>query len=197
MATATWPWAVARKSMSRGPYFDQGARWGARMGDSKSIDYMLGILHDPGRRCTWASPPRTWPSAAKFRARCRTNSPWPASSARRRHRCGLLQGADRSGRNRHAQGHRAVPGRRACARRHHAGRAGRHEARVQEGRRHRDGWQRLGHQRRRGCRGAGCGRPRGRPGPENPLARLVGYAHAGVDPAYMGIGPVPATQKVL
>ncbi|KVE74909.1 beta-ketothiolase BktB [Burkholderia vietnamiensis] len=30
-----------------------------------------------------------------------------------------------------------------------------------------------------------------------PLARLVAYAHAGVDPAYMGIGPVPATQKVL
>ena len=30
-----------------------------------------------------------------------------------------------------------------------------------------------------------------------PLARLVGYAHAGVEPAYMGIGPVPATQKVL
>ncbi|MGC4397288.1 beta-ketothiolase BktB [Hydrogenophaga sp. T2] len=30
-----------------------------------------------------------------------------------------------------------------------------------------------------------------------PLARLVGYAHAGVDPKYMGIGPVPATQAVL
>ena len=30
-----------------------------------------------------------------------------------------------------------------------------------------------------------------------PLARLVGYAHAGVEPGYMGIGPVPATQKVL
>jgi acetyl-CoA C-acetyltransferase len=30
-----------------------------------------------------------------------------------------------------------------------------------------------------------------------PLARLVGYAHAGVEPAYMGIGPVPATRKVL
>jgi acetyl-CoA C-acetyltransferase len=30
-----------------------------------------------------------------------------------------------------------------------------------------------------------------------PMARLVGYAHAGVDPKYMGIGPVPATQKVL
>ncbi|WP_038796765.1 beta-ketothiolase BktB, partial [Burkholderia mallei] len=30
-----------------------------------------------------------------------------------------------------------------------------------------------------------------------PLARLVSYAHAGVDPAYMGIGPVPATKKAL
>lgn len=30
-----------------------------------------------------------------------------------------------------------------------------------------------------------------------PLARLVAYAHAGVEPGIMGIGPVPATQKVL
>ncbi|WP_250513253.1 beta-ketothiolase BktB [Caballeronia sp. INDeC2] len=30
-----------------------------------------------------------------------------------------------------------------------------------------------------------------------PLARLVAYAHAGVDPKIMGIGPVPATRKVL
>src|SRR5690606_11078659 len=30
-----------------------------------------------------------------------------------------------------------------------------------------------------------------------PMARLVAYAHAGVDPEYMGIGPVPATRKAL
>jgi acetyl-CoA C-acetyltransferase len=30
-----------------------------------------------------------------------------------------------------------------------------------------------------------------------PLARVVAYASAGVDPAYMGIGVVPATRKVL
>jgi acetyl-CoA C-acetyltransferase len=30
-----------------------------------------------------------------------------------------------------------------------------------------------------------------------PLARLVSYAHAGVDPAFMGIGPVPATKLAL
>ncbi|MGJ8669870.1 MAG: acetyl-CoA C-acyltransferase family protein [Oceanococcus sp.] len=32
---------------------------------------------------------------------------------------------------------------------------------------------------------------------KKPLAKLLGYAHAGVDPAYMGIGPVPASRKVL
>lgn len=30
-----------------------------------------------------------------------------------------------------------------------------------------------------------------------PLARIVSYAVAGVDPAYMGIGPVPSTRKAL
>ena len=30
-----------------------------------------------------------------------------------------------------------------------------------------------------------------------PLARLVGYGHAGVDSKYMGIGPVPATANVM
>jgi acetyl-CoA C-acetyltransferase len=31
----------------------------------------------------------------------------------------------------------------------------------------------------------------------HPLGRLVAYAHAGVEPKYMGIGPVPAVRKVL
>ncbi|MFO1177473.1 MAG: hypothetical protein U1E79_03505 [Ottowia sp.] len=39
---------------------------------------------------------------------------------------------------------------------------------------------------------AGAAKARGKP-----LARLVGYAHAGVDPKIMGIGPVPATKAVL
>jgi len=30
-----------------------------------------------------------------------------------------------------------------------------------------------------------------------PMARIVGYAQAGVDPKIMGIGPVPATKKLL
>ncbi|GAB4266731.1 MAG: acetyl-CoA C-acyltransferase family protein [Deferrisomatales bacterium] len=30
-----------------------------------------------------------------------------------------------------------------------------------------------------------------------PVARLVGYAHAGVEPRYMGMGPVPAVRRLL
>lgn len=32
---------------------------------------------------------------------------------------------------------------------------------------------------------------------KKPLARIVSYASAGVDPSFMGIGPVPATRKAL
>ena len=30
-----------------------------------------------------------------------------------------------------------------------------------------------------------------------PMARLVAYAHAGVDPQLMGLGPIPAVKKVF
>jgi acetyl-CoA C-acetyltransferase len=40
---------------------------------------------------------------------------------------------------------------------------------------------------------AGTAKARG----AKPLARLVSYAHAGVDPKYMGIGPVPASRLAL
>jgi acetyl-CoA C-acetyltransferase len=35
------------ENMSRGPYASLNARWGARMGDTKMVDMMLGALHDP------------------------------------------------------------------------------------------------------------------------------------------------------
>jgi acetyl-CoA C-acetyltransferase len=38
------------ESMSRGPYFLASQRWGARLGNSETIDYTLGILHDPFER---------------------------------------------------------------------------------------------------------------------------------------------------
>ena len=35
------------ESMSRGPYVLPSARWGARMGNAQVQDYLLGVLHDP------------------------------------------------------------------------------------------------------------------------------------------------------
>jgi acetyl-CoA C-acetyltransferase len=39
--------AAGAESMSRGPYLMPSARWGARMGDTQLLDYMVGVLHDP------------------------------------------------------------------------------------------------------------------------------------------------------
>jgi acetyl-CoA C-acetyltransferase len=38
------------ESMSRGPYLLPAARWGARMGDTPAIDCTVGVLHDPFHR---------------------------------------------------------------------------------------------------------------------------------------------------
>jgi len=35
------------ENMSRGPYAALSARWGARMGDTKMVDMVVGALHDP------------------------------------------------------------------------------------------------------------------------------------------------------
>ena len=39
--------AAGAESMSRSPYLAPAARWGARMGDAQMYDLMLGALHDP------------------------------------------------------------------------------------------------------------------------------------------------------
>ncbi|NBA97602.1 acetyl-CoA C-acyltransferase family protein [Pseudomonas sp. R5(2019)] len=42
--------AGGAESMSRGPYILPAMRWGSRLGDSQAVDYMNGILHDPWKR---------------------------------------------------------------------------------------------------------------------------------------------------
>jgi len=39
--------AGGAESMSRGPYILPAARWGQRMGEMKAVDMMVGALHDP------------------------------------------------------------------------------------------------------------------------------------------------------
>ena len=45
--------------------------------------------------------------------------------------------------------------------------------------------------------GAACLLLASEPNGRQPLARIVSTGAAGVDPAYMGIGPIPATRKLL
>ena len=82
------------------------------------------------------------------------------------------------------------------ARRHHARDARAAPAGLPRGRLG-HGREQLGHQRRRGCRPARRGGPGARELGLQPFARVVATAVAGVDPAVMGIGPVPATRKAL
>jgi acetyl-CoA C-acetyltransferase len=43
--------AGGAESMSRGPYWLPGMRWGQRMGDGKAIDPVVGALNDPFHAC--------------------------------------------------------------------------------------------------------------------------------------------------
>ena len=62
------------ESMSRSPYFMQGARWGVRMGDSVAIDYLLGVLHDPLHHIHMGITAENVAAArCTSRARCRMN----------------------------------------------------------------------------------------------------------------------------
>ena len=185
------------ESMSRGPYFDMSARWGARMGDAKTIDYMLGILHDPWQKMHMGV---TAENVAERYKITRTMQDELAVVSQQRAAAAIAAGrfkdqivpveiATRKGivlfdTDEHVRGNTTVETL-----------AGMKPAFKKEG-----GTVTAGNAS--GINdGAGAvlmmSAEAVKAHNAKPLARLVGYAHAGVEPAYMGIGPVPATQKVL
>ena len=185
------------ESMSRGPYFDMSARWGARMGDAKTIDYMLGILHDPWQKMHMGV---TAENVAERYNITRTMQDELAVVSQQRAAAAIAAGrfkdqivpveiATRKGivlfdTDEHVRGNTTVETL-----------AGMKPAFKKEG-----GTVTAGNAS--GINdGAGAvlmmSGEAVKAHNAKPLARLVGYAHAGVEPAYMGIGPVPATQKVL
>jgi acetyl-CoA C-acetyltransferase len=185
------------ESMSRGPYFDMSARWGARMGDAKTIDYMLGILHDPWQKMHMGV---TAENVAERYKISRTMQDELAVVSQQRAAAAIAAGrfkdqivpveiATRKGivlfdTDEHVRGNTTVETL-----------AGMKPAFKKEG-----GTVTAGNAS--GINdGAGAvlmmSAEAVKAHNAKPLARLVGYAHAGVEPAYMGIGPVPATQKVL
>ena len=185
------------ESMSRGPYFDQAARYGARMGDAKSIDYMLGILHDPWQKMHMGI---TAENVAERYGISRQMQDELAVLSQQRAAAAMAAGyfkeqitpveiATRKGvvlfqEDEHVRASttlETLAGMKPSFKKDGGTVTAGNASGINDGA--------SAVVLATGERVPGLGL--------KPLARLVGYAHAGVEPAYMGIGPVPATRKVL
>jgi acetyl-CoA C-acetyltransferase len=184
------------ESMSRGPYILPSARWGARMGDGSIVDYMNGILHDPWRKVHMGV---TAENVAATYGITREMQDELALESQRRAARAIAEGRFKS-----QIVPIEVPGKKGPVR-----------FEVDEHVRpdvtpgqlaqmkpvfKKDGLVTAGNSS--GLNDGAAAVVLAEAGVARkldlkPLARLVGYAHAGVDPEYMGIGPVPATRKVL
>ncbi|NQE47269.1 acetyl-CoA C-acyltransferase family protein [Herbaspirillum rubrisubalbicans] len=183
------------ESMSRGAYLMPAARWGTRMGDSTLLDFATGVLHDP-----WAGNHMgvTAENVAARHGITREMQDALALESQRRAAQAIAAGHFRSQivpveiRNGKTsvlfdtdEHPRAVT----------AEALAKMKAVFQK-----DGTVTVGNASgiNDGAAAvmlaeAGHARALGL----TPLARLVSYAHAGVEPQYMGMGPVPATRLAL
>ncbi len=183
--------------MSRAPYTSTAMRWGARMGDAKMLDMMLGALHDPFANVhmgiTAENVAKKWGISRDEQDALALESHRRASNAIREGRftdqivpieTKTRKGVVRFDTDEHV----------------------RHDATIDDMKKLRPAFLKddgtvtaanasgindaaaalvLMERRTAESRGA------------KPLARLVAWGHAGVDPQYMGIGPVPASRKAL
>ncbi|MFJ4458213.1 acetyl-CoA C-acyltransferase family protein [Pseudomonas sp. NPDC089392] len=188
--------AAGAESMSRGPYLLPQARWGARMGDLQGIDYTVGVLHDPFQQFHMGI---TAENVATKHGITREMQDELALTSQRRAARAIAEGRfasqivplelkTRKGSvqfsvDEHVRGDvtaEQLAGMKAVFKKDGSVTAG-NASGINDGAAGLvlatgDAVRRLG---------------------LKPLARLVGYAHAGVEPELMGLGPIPATRKVL
>ena len=185
------------ESMSRSPYSMPQARWGARMGNATVVDMMLGALHDPFHNIHMGV---TAENVAKAYDISRTQQDEAALQSHQRAQHAIDAG--------YFKGQIVAV--------EQQGRKGtvvfdtdehfRRDAKIEDMSKLKPAFQKeagtvtagnasglndaaaavllmeRGEAERRGLK---------------PLARILSYAHAGVDPKLMGIGPVPASRKAL
>lgn len=183
--------------MSRGPYITPSLRWGARMGDNKVVDMMTGALTDPFEVIHMGV---TAENVAKKYNITREEQDELAVESHRRARHAIENGyfkeqivpitlKTRKGEvvfdtDEHARGDVTIEGlaklRPVFVKENGTVTAG-NASGIN------DGAAALVLMSEEAVKKHGA----------KPLARLVAYAHAGVDPEIMGIGPVPASEKVL
>lgn len=185
------------ESMSRGPYLATSARWGQRMGDMQMADYMLTILHDPFHRIHMGV---TAENVADAHGITRDQMDALAVESHRRAAAAIAAGRfteqivpvlvkTRKGdiaftTDEHVKGDTTLE---VLAKMKPAFR--KEEGRVTAGNASgiNDGAGAVVLASGDAVRTHGL----------KPMARLVAYAHAGVDPKVMGIGPVPASRRAL
>ena len=188
--------ATGAESMSRGPYLLPQARWGARIGDLQGIDYMVGVLHDPFEHFHMGITAEN--VAAKLGISRQMQDELALTSQRRAAR------AIAEGRFAGQIVTIEVPGRKGPQQfsidEHVRGEVSLEQLAGMKTVFKKDGTVTAGNASGLND-GAGAlvlatGDTVRRQGLK-PLARLVGYAHAGVEPELMGLGPIPASRKVL
>jgi acetyl-CoA C-acetyltransferase len=185
------------ESMSRGPYIVPSARWGARMGDFETLDMMVGALHDPFDVIHMGVTAEN--VAAKFGITRQDQDALALESHRRASaasKAGLFKGQivpielkSRKGTvlfdtDEHIR-HDATMEDMAKLKPVFLKENGTVTAGNASG--INDAAAAVVLMERKAAERAGL----------KPLARLVSYGHAGVDPKIMGIGPVPASRKAL
>lgn len=185
------------ESMSRGPYLLPTGRWGQRMGDFKAVDMMIGALHDPfdviHMGVTAENVATKWNITREEQDKLAVESHRRAASATKEGRFKTQivpvelkskKGSTMFDTDEHfrdgatledmaklkpvfAKENGTVTAGNASGINDGAAAVVLMERSVAE---------------KRGLK---------------PIARLVSYGHAGVDPKYMGIGPVPSTRNAL
>ena len=184
------------ESMSRGLYMLPAARWGARMGDTQAVDYVSGILHDPWQSVHMGM---TAENVAERYGITRGMQDALALESQRRAAHAIAAGyfkqqivpveiKTRKGvvlfdTDEHVRADSSLESlakMKAVFKQDGMVTAG-NASGLNDG----AGAVVLADARRAAALGL------------KPLARLVAYAHAGVEPLYMGIGPVPATRLAL
>lgn len=188
--------AAGAESMSRGPYLLPQARWGARMGDLQGIDYTVGVLQDPFEHFHMGITAEN--VAAKHGITREMQDELALTSQRRAARAiaegrfasqivplelKTRKGSVQFSTDEHVRGEvtaEQLAGMKTVFKKDGTVTAG-NASGINDGAgglvlASGDAVRRLG---------------------LKPLARLVGYAHAGVEPELMGLGPIPATRKVL
>jgi acetyl-CoA C-acetyltransferase len=185
------------ESMSRAPYHAPAMRWGARMGDASMVDVLLGTLNDPFHRVHMGI---TAENVAEKYGISREDQDSLALLSNQRASAAIKAGYFKD----------QIVGYELKTRKgvtvfdtdEHV----RHDAKLEDMQALKPAFKKDGGTVTAGNAsgindGAAAvvlasGEAVKRLG-LTPMARLVGYAHAGVDPAYMGIGPVPATKAAL